>query len=241
MVLTADPSSTIGDTTRTIVVSGNGTDTLSYQLAPGLAQYVQSVLVNVDATAAADVQPTLKVKEQTGVVIAAKRQGEAITGGTAGSATWALRLDDEGLAHKFGKGAQDTYADLVGNPVPTNANTLMEWKHVAGPGQLDLSNPFQPAFKQAGIYAAEVIFRAVSGFDATVLAAPRIEASTAIGNVLQEVLWTLAGAWAGSVPILGLTGVWAFAKGDTITGQIITSPTSNPCTVAIFANLQRVT
>jgi hypothetical protein len=80
---------------RTIVVAGNGTQAASYTLPPGIFQYVQSVLVQVDATAAPAVRPTLSIAEQSGVVIATKRQGEAIPAGDTGSATWALRLTDD--------------------------------------------------------------------------------------------------------------------------------------------------
>ena len=80
---------------RTIVLPGNGTQAASYVLPPGLLQYVQSVLAEVDATAAGSVRPTLSIAEQSGVVIATKRQSEAIPGGGTGSATWALRLTDD--------------------------------------------------------------------------------------------------------------------------------------------------
>ncbi len=86
-------------TPRTIIVGITpGQSTASYTLAPGLAQYVQSVYVEVDNTAGADTRPLLTVSEQSGVVIAKKRQGESITAGTSGSATWALRLTDETAA-----------------------------------------------------------------------------------------------------------------------------------------------
>lgn len=84
---------------RTIVVPiSNTSDTVAYTLAPGLAQYVQSVYVEVDNTAGSDARATLTVSEQAGVVIAKKRQGEAIPAGDTGSATWALRLTDEDAA-----------------------------------------------------------------------------------------------------------------------------------------------
>jgi hypothetical protein len=84
---------------RTIVV---GLESLgpqaTYQLAPGLAQYVQSVYAEVDTSGSGDVEATLTIREQAGVVIAKKRQGETIDGSGAGSATWALRLDDNQTA-----------------------------------------------------------------------------------------------------------------------------------------------
>lgn len=88
-------SFTSPDGPRTIVLPGSGAQTASYVLPPGLLQYVQSVLVEVDATAAGDVRPTLRVKEQTGVVIATKRPPEPIPSGDTGTATWALRLVDD--------------------------------------------------------------------------------------------------------------------------------------------------
>lgn len=83
---------------RTINLPGSQTDTQQYELAPGLLQYVQSVYVVVDNTAGAAAKPTLTISEQSGVVIAKKRQGESIPAAGSGSATWALRLTDEGGA-----------------------------------------------------------------------------------------------------------------------------------------------
>ncbi len=80
---------------RTINLPGSGTDTQQYELAPGLLQYVESVYVEIDNSGGGDARPTLTLAEQSGVVIAKKRQGEAIGGGNSGSATWALRLTDE--------------------------------------------------------------------------------------------------------------------------------------------------
>lgn len=80
------------------VVRGNDASTASYALAPGVFQYIESVLVEVDGTAGPDATPTLFVKTQDGQVIATKRQGEAIPAGDTGTATWALRLTDSGDA-----------------------------------------------------------------------------------------------------------------------------------------------
>ena len=81
-------------TPRTIVIAGNGTSVLDYNLPPGVYQYVQAVLANIDNTAGAAIRPTLRVKEQTGTVIATTRPAESIPAGGSGSATWALRLSD---------------------------------------------------------------------------------------------------------------------------------------------------
>jgi hypothetical protein len=104
-------------TPRTIVLPGNGTQQASYQLPPLLYQYIQSVYAEVDATAAPDVRPTLAVAEASGQVIAKKRQGESIPAGDNGSATWALRLTDEGVG---GAGAISTIDSPDGTIVVTN-------------------------------------------------------------------------------------------------------------------------
>lgn len=77
---------------RTIVVSIDAAQAVSYQLPPDVLQYVQSVVATVDATAAGDVKPTLFVATGNQVVIAAEQQGDAIPAGDTGLATWALRL-----------------------------------------------------------------------------------------------------------------------------------------------------
>lgn len=76
--------------------------TQSYELAPGLAQFVQSVYIEVDTSGSGDVSPTLTISEQSGVVIAKTQQGSVIDGGGSGSATWALRLAANGSATATG-------------------------------------------------------------------------------------------------------------------------------------------
>lgn len=83
---------------QTIVRDGSGMRTATYQLPPGLSQYIESVLVEVDNGAAVDVRPSLQVQTVNGQVMAVKRQGEAIPAGDTGTATWALRLDDSAVA-----------------------------------------------------------------------------------------------------------------------------------------------
>lgn len=82
---------------RTIVVPGDGSQALAFALPPGVTIDVESVIAEVDATGAGGpVTATLVVAEQSGVVIARKRQSETIAAGAPGSATWALRLADDG-------------------------------------------------------------------------------------------------------------------------------------------------
>jgi hypothetical protein len=75
---------------------GNGTGTLSYTI-PGNGLDVETVYATIDATGAGGaVTAEITIRDQSGVVIARKVQGSTIDAGVTGSATWALRLDDEG-------------------------------------------------------------------------------------------------------------------------------------------------
>jgi len=78
---------------RSINLPGSRARTQQYELAPGLAQYVQAVYVEVDNTTGSSTRPLLTLSEQSGVVIAKKRQDAPIPAGTSDSATWALRLE----------------------------------------------------------------------------------------------------------------------------------------------------
>lgn len=120
---------------RTIVEPGNGTGTISIELPPGVTIDLEAVLANIDATGAGGpVTATLAVSEQSGVVIATKRQGETVDAGIAGTATWALRLDDDG-----GGGATPTttlyeaFEDATGVVCPTTPTiTVLPFVHSFG-------------------------------------------------------------------------------------------------------------
>lgn len=74
----------------------DGTQLGEYTL-PLLGQFrVESVVAQIDASGAPAVTPTLRVKDKSGAVIATKRQSSTIPAGQTGSATWALRLADDG-------------------------------------------------------------------------------------------------------------------------------------------------
>lgn len=98
---------------QTKIIGGNGTQAQAFTLDPGLFQYVQSVLVEVDNTAGPDVRPTLSVQTVNGAPIADKRQGEVIPAGDTGRATWALRLTDEGAATPGGGGGLTLIDDVL--------------------------------------------------------------------------------------------------------------------------------
>lgn len=81
---------------RTIVLTDDGAGAIEYQVPEGVALKVESVVADVSALLA-DAQPTLKIVAPGGVVIAEKRQSDRVeTSITFGTATWALRLADDG-------------------------------------------------------------------------------------------------------------------------------------------------
>src|SRR5437773_899612 len=87
---------------------GNGTGTLSYTI-PGSGLDVESVYADVDTSGAGGaVTAELTITDQSGVVIARKVQNTTIDAGIAGSATWALQLDDDCLP-----GASGTFPQTV--------------------------------------------------------------------------------------------------------------------------------
>lgn len=85
-------------TPYTRVIGGTGQSTASYELPPGVFQYIQAVLVEVDTSGSGDVQPTLSITTQDGYPIADQQQSDVIDGGGSGRATWALRLADNARA-----------------------------------------------------------------------------------------------------------------------------------------------
>lgn len=119
---------------RTITQGGNGQSTVSIELPPIVGFTPESVRVVVDNSGGGPVTATLDIAEQSGVVIATKRQGETIDAGTnPGSATWALRLDDEGSGSSpSGSHMYETFRDAVGVLVAPNTATTLKWVHDFG-------------------------------------------------------------------------------------------------------------
>lgn len=77
------------------IVQGTGTATATFVMPGTVPLAVSSVVATVDNTAGGDTRATLVIRDQAGEVIATKRQGAVIPAGDTGTATWALRLDDE--------------------------------------------------------------------------------------------------------------------------------------------------
>lgn len=105
----------------TATVPGAGTQTLTYVLPLQGTFVVESVVADIDATAAPATRPSVRVLDKSGAVIATKRQGESIPAADTGSATWALRLDGDGSAAatgiEFDKDNQGGYLDVTANNV----------------------------------------------------------------------------------------------------------------------------
>lgn len=82
-------------TPRTVVLPVDGTNNVeSFTLPPAIDFKVQSVYVEFDGSTGS-VTPELSISEQSGQVIARKRQSEATDAVNPASATWALRLADD--------------------------------------------------------------------------------------------------------------------------------------------------
>lgn len=163
-------------------VPGNGTGTLSWTV-PGDGLDVATVYASVDATGAGGaVTAELTITDQSGVVIARKVQGATIAAGGTGSATWGLRLDDDGTGGGGGGGITlitstdgsitvtnpaGPTADLSTNPPPTaveymtcgsglvgaGASAAVAWFHSAGAALVDYTNVNAPKVIAAGTYA----------------------------------------------------------------------------------------
>src|SRR4051812_23253703 len=101
----------LGAQPRSITVNGDGTTSLVFPVPAATIFALESVYVEVDASGAGATTATLTLADQSGQVIARKRQSETIDAGASGSATWALRLaDDAGAAIPVGGGIQfDTF------------------------------------------------------------------------------------------------------------------------------------
>lgn len=127
----------------------------SYTFPPGVTLDLEAVYVELDTSGAGGpVTAELVISEQSGVVIARKRQGQTVDAGGAGSATWALRLDDdgEGSGPPTGTLFEAVNSDTV--TLPPNAGgpaTQVPWTVVTDGGVWDYTDPTNPAVKHDGL------------------------------------------------------------------------------------------
>lgn len=111
--------------------------TQTFSLPQGVTLDLESVYIEVDTSGAGGpVGAELTIAEQSGVVIAKKRQAEKIDAGGAGSATWALRLADEAAAAAGGITLiknNDGSITVLNGAGPTTTLTLDEpWAMASG-------------------------------------------------------------------------------------------------------------
>lgn len=165
--MSAPAATTPAGIPRTIEVPGDGTGSLTFTLPPGVTLDMESVYVEVDATAAGDTTATLAVAEQGGAVIATKAQTAPITGGSSGTATWALRLADDASAAAPVSGPFETFKNIAGQLVNSGVSTRMDWVHESGPSLMDVSAAGTPAFRAAGTYALAVYVLPLSAVGAS--------------------------------------------------------------------------
>ena len=78
------------------LVAGLGTNQAVFTMPSNVGIKVQSVVATINNGTASDVTATVVVRDQSGQVIATRRQADVIPSGDVGTATWALRLGDNG-------------------------------------------------------------------------------------------------------------------------------------------------
>lgn len=142
---------------------GTGATSLSYTLTSNTFD-VESVYASIDATAAAGpVTAELTIQDQSGVVIARKVQTQTIAAGAPGSATWALRLDDDTASG--GGGAltvQNARYSVTTTTVNSLASKFLPLNALSfGTALLDLTTPDDPTVLYDGIYVFSCQFRVV--------------------------------------------------------------------------------
>jgi hypothetical protein len=145
--------------TRTIPVAGNGTGSLSYLIQGPDVLDIEAVLAVIDTGGAGDTTATLTVTSPAGNDVAAVPQGQAVSGGGAGRATWALRLaEDVGGATP----GVDQYEAIRTDPGPLIAPgvfTLLPWVKDFGDDLLANIGTTAPVIVTAGTYAITVLAR----------------------------------------------------------------------------------
>lgn len=109
------------------VVHGDGTNALAFTMPGNVALDVESVVATIDNTSGDSTKALLTVADSSGQVIARKRLGESLDGGTTGDMTWALRLADEtaiALPYVFGSysKASPFGTGAIPSGTPTNLN-----------------------------------------------------------------------------------------------------------------------
>jgi hypothetical protein len=80
-----------------ILVSGNGSNSLSYTLGPLQTLQIEAISVNADATAAAGGTITAEYLDQSGVIVAESSSAAQLQAGTTAEVTFAPYLPDSSV------------------------------------------------------------------------------------------------------------------------------------------------
>lgn len=99
MATTAEAGMLAGSNVKT----GTGTNTVTFTMPAAPLYVVQSVVAHVDNTGGGDTTATLTYADSNGEVIAKKPQTDTIPAGDTGTATFALRLADDGGGIRFNR------------------------------------------------------------------------------------------------------------------------------------------
>lgn len=141
---------------RTIQVAVAGNSPVeSFVLPPNLAPFVDAVFVEIDNTAGADATPILSYAGPGNRTVAQKGQTAVVPAGDTGSATWALRLADDG----GGAAAQTGFEVLSNSPgetVNAASSKVLAWTHISDDVLLDLTVPTSPTVIADGVYTFTV-------------------------------------------------------------------------------------
>lgn len=145
---------------RTIDVGIDGpAQTQTFVLPQTVSFDLEAVYVEIDASGAGGpVTAELILAEQNGVVIAKKRQSETVDAGGVGTATWALRLDDEGGGTPAGSVVKAGVYFAGYATIPAGGDALLSWTLVSGDAVLDLTVPTSPKRTLIGEYACTANF-----------------------------------------------------------------------------------
>lgn len=140
----------------TRVIGSEGTAALTFEVPAGVVLRVESVYAEFDTSGGA-AAPMLTVTDDSGAVIARKRQSETADDPALSSATWALRLSDESVVTSgSGPGALvKRAAPAASQAINPNANTPISFNASdwASPGMVNLgAQPTRITITLDGIY-----------------------------------------------------------------------------------------
>jgi hypothetical protein len=163
------------------------------------------------------------------VVIATKSQGTTIPAGTTGTATWALRLNDE-VTGGGGGGVTAATASYTSGTVNVaqnaSANLPMSNAPYFGVDLFDRSTPASPKVLVAGIYSFHCVFRCVIALGGAQAAGTTFQGEiTAGGGNAPRGLFTWGSA-GSFVPTVDVTFIPTFLAANTVVNFNVTNSDS---------------